>query len=156
MDKNPEELKNILSILKEVYETHMPFNRLLGIKILYLGFDKVSVRIDMKEEFVGNFTKNILHGGVISSLLDLTSGLAASMGVINQLDTIDQNEIIKRFAKMGTIDLRVDYLTIGKGEYFTATAYNLRAGNKITSVRSELHNNEDVLIAAGTASYIVG
>lgn len=149
-------LAPILGVLKDVYENQMPFNKFLGIKILSLKPEKISVRMDMNEAFIGNPTKQILHGGVIASILDLTGGLIASVGVLTQMHGATHDEMACRFSKIGTIDLRVDYLRAGKGDHFVATGTVLRAGNKVAVVRTELHNDKDQLIAASTASYIVG
>jgi uncharacterized protein (TIGR00369 family) len=65
-------------------------------------------------------------------------------------------ELGKRMAKIGTIDLRVDYLRPGKGQYFLATGTILRKGSKVAVVRTELCNEGKVLIAAGTGTYLVG
>lgn len=156
MTDESKKLQPVLNLLKNVYEEQMPFNKLLGVKIISLEFDKVVVRIDMKDDFVGNYAKNILHGGVISSVLDLTSGLAASMGVVKRMKGKSHEEMIMRFAKMGTIDMRVDYLTAGRGKYFLTSGEILRTGNKVAVIRTEFTNDEGVLIAAGTASYIIG
>jgi len=65
-------------------------------------------------------------------------------------------KVKERFTKISTIDLRTDYLRPGVGKSFTASGFTLRTGNKVAVVRTELHNDEGVLIAVGTASYIVG
>ncbi len=156
MNDESYDLESMLTLMKDVYENHMPFNKLLGVKIVTLELDDICVRIDMREDFIGNFIKNILHGGVISSILDFTGGLVASMGMIKQMNDATSQEIMDRIAKVGTIDLRVDYLRSGKGDYFTATGFLLRTGKKVAVVRTEFRNNEDILIAAGTSSYIVG
>ena len=62
----------------------------------------------------------------------------------------------ERIAKIGTIDLRIDYLRPGQGLYFLATGNIMRAGRRVTVTRMELHNHEDVLIAVGTGTYVVG
>jgi uncharacterized protein (TIGR00369 family) len=67
-----------------------------------------------------------------------------------------KEEIIRRLLDVGTIDLRVDYLRPGKGDSFTATGAVMRMGYKVAVVRTELHNDRDVLIAAGTGTYIIG
>ncbi|HAV87176.1 MAG TPA: thioesterase family protein, partial [Pseudomonas sp.] len=59
-------------------------------------------------------------------------------------------------ARLGTIDLRIDYLRPGRGQRFSATATLLRSGNKVAVVRSELHNEAGVLIAVGTGTYLCG
>ncbi len=71
-------------------------------------------------------------------------------------DTINEDELRQRLSRMGTIDLRVDYLRPGRGNRFTATASLLRAGNKVAVARVELHNEEQLYIASATATYMVG
>jgi len=156
MDNELYDTEDVLNLMKDAYENQMPFDRLLGVKILTLELDDVCVRVDMREEFIGNFTKKILHGGVISSVLDLTGGLVASMGVLKQMKGATPQELLNRFLKMGTIDLRVDYLRAGRGDYFLTTGFILRTGKKLAVVRTEFRNDKDILIAAGTGSYIVG
>ncbi len=155
MDIKSPELDLYLSLLKDIYENRMPFDRLLGVRVVTLTLDEVCVRVDMKEEFIGNFVKKILHGGVISAVLDLTGGLVASVGVLRQMKDATQEEIAKRFSRMGTIDLRVDYLRAGKGDFFLTKGVILRTGKKVAVVRTEFRNNEDILIAAGTGTYII-
>ena len=159
----PEEILNkqakpeeIFSYLKKIYEDMMPFDRVLGVKIDALDFDEVCVRVDMKPEFIGNFAKGILHGGVVSSVLDLTGGLIASVGVLKRSDGETVGQVLDRFTRMGTIDLRVDYLRSGVGQYFLARGSILRIGSKVAVVRTEFKNEKAVLIAAGTSSYVVG
>lgn len=149
-------LPEALGLLKVIYEERMPFDRLLGIRIDRLTSTDVQVRIDMREELIGNFIREILHGGVISSVLDLTGGLVASVELLKHLEGMDVDELGKRLARVGTIDLRVDFLRAGKGTFFTATGSVLRKGNKVAVVRTELCNDQNVLIAAGTGTYLVG
>ncbi len=146
----------MLESLKVIYEQQMPFNRLLEIRITSLTPTDIQVRIDMREELIGNFIREILHGGVISAVLDLTGGLVASMELLKNMEGMEFEELGKRMAKIGTIDLRVDFLRPGKGEYFVATGTILRKGSKVAVVRTELCNDQKVLIAAGTGTYLVG
>ena len=60
-----------------VFEERIPFNRVLGLRIEKLGESDVVVRFEMRDELVGNFTRGNLHGGVISSTLDVVGGLVA-------------------------------------------------------------------------------
>jgi len=145
-----------LVLLKDIYENQMPFDRLLGIKVTNLTPTDIKVRIDMREELIGNFIRRILHGGVISSVLDLTGGLVASVELLKHLENETTEEVAKRMARIGTIDMRVDYLRAGSGNFFTATGSVLRKGNKVAVIRTELCNDKDLLIAAGTGTYLVG
>ncbi len=156
MNNAKMKLPEMLEILKVIYEKQMPFNRLLGIRVTSLTTTDIEIRLDMRQELVGNFVREILHGGVISSMLDVAGGLVASVELLKHLEELEMEELGKRMAKIGTIDLRVDYLRPGKGEYFVATGTILRKGSKVAVVRSELCNEQKVLIAAGTGTYLVG
>ncbi len=145
----------MLELLRDFYVNQMPFNRLLGISIDKLTATDIVVRIYMREELVGNFMRGILHGGVISSVLDLTGGLIASVELLKHLQGVEVEEIARRLGRIGTIDLRVDYLRAGKGDFFMATGSVLRRGNKVAVIRTELCNDQEVLIAAGTGTYLV-
>jgi len=150
------EQKELLSYLADIYENKMPFDRLLGIRIDTLTMSEVRVRLDMREELIGNFVRGVLHGGAISSVLDLTGGLIASVEVLKGLETKSLDEIGKRLTRVGTVDLRIDYLRGGKGNYFIASGAALRKGNKVAVVRTELTNDKSSIVAAGTGTYLIG
>jgi uncharacterized protein (TIGR00369 family) len=145
----------VLAKIHEVF-ANLPFNKLLGIDIVSLDHDKPKLRFEMRPELVGNTYHGILHGGVTSAVLDVTGGLVAFSGLVKNLAAIPIDERMQRFAKVGTIDLRIDYLRPGKGKWFEATGYPLRTGNKVAVARMELHNDSGELIAVGTGAYLVG
>lgn len=148
--------EKLLQLLKEITEEKIPFNKLIGMKIETLDLDKIGIRFEMRPELVGNFTRGNLHGGVISSVLDVTGGMVAWTGIMKKMEGQSFDEISDRFNKIGTIDIRVDYLRPGLGEYFIATGSTLRTGNKVSVTRMELHNDKGILIAVGTGTYVVG
>ena len=148
--------EKLLQLLKEITEEKIPFNKLIGMKIETLDLDKIGIRFEMSPELVGNFTRGNLHGGVISSVLDVTGGMVAWIGIMKKMEGQSFDEISERFNKIGTIDIRVDYLRPGLGEYFVATGSTLRTGNKVSVTRMELHNDKGILIAVGTGTYVVG
>ena len=146
----------IFKIMSEYYEEKSPFNKLLGIKMDELSLEKAVVSLEMKDELVGNTHMGILHGGVIATVLDFTGGVVAHLSVIEKMQDAPPAEIGKRLFQVGTIDLRVDYIRPGRGRLFKATGEMLRHGNKVAVTRSVLHNEEGVLIAAATGTYLVG
>ena len=134
----------------------IPFNRLLGLEIEDMSDDHARLSFRMRDDLVGNYTRNILHGGVISATLDVTSGLMAFLGVAKRIRSGSLEEKMERFSRLGTIDMRVDYLRPGAGEYFVATARVIRSGNRIAVIYAELHNDSDELVASSTCTYLVG
>lgn len=134
----------------------LPFNQVLGIQLGELSQEQVTMHLPMKDELIGNFVHGILHGGVISSLLDVTGGAMALIGAFERHQGLSTGERMERLSKLGTIDLRIDYLRPGRGRSFTATAVLLRSGNKVAVVRSELHADDGTLVAVGTGTYLCG
>lgn len=69
-------------------------------------------------------------------------------------DNVPREERYMRLMRLGTIDMRVDYLAPGRGDHFEASASLLRVGKKVFVTRMELRNDRNDLIAAGTATYL--
>ena len=136
--------------------TRIPFNQFLDIEIDELSLERVTMHLPMKPELIGNYVQGILHGGVIATLLDVTGGAMALIGAMDRHQHLSTHERMSKLAKLGTIDLRVDYLRPGRGQRFTACASLLRSGNKVAVVRSELFNEEGLLVAVGTGTYLCG
>ncbi len=147
--------REILEAVRTIFDKKIPFNEVLGLKVASLDHDRPTLELEMRDELVGNFYKGSLHGGVISSVLDVTGGLVAFLGVVRAMRGKSMDETVQRFSKMGTIDLRVDYLRPGLGKSFLSTGYILRMGNRVAVTRMELAGDEDRLIAVGTGAYLV-
>lgn len=154
MHRSREE-QDLLKLVETIFTERIPFNRLLGLRIGSLAAGQPSFRFEMRDELIGNYIRRALHGGVISSVLDVTGGLVTFMDVLRRMEDAAVQEKLDRFSRLGTIDLRVDYLRPGLGEHFIATGFVLRAGTRVAVTRSELHNDEGSLIAVGTGTYIV-
>lgn len=146
----------ILDHLKMAYEELMPFNKHIGIKVDSISTKGIVIKIDMRNELVGNHEKNILHGGVIATVLDFTGSAITHLHILNEMKDATLEKLIKRIVHMGTIDMRVDYIRPGRGAHFLATGHILRLGHSVAVVRTELKNDEGVLIAIGTSTYSVG
>lgn len=149
---HPKNEKEYVSIINEMFDK-IPFNNVLGLKVESLGPGNVKTVFEMRDELVGNYKRRILHGGVISSALDVTGGLSAVLSIQEKMHGESMDTRIERSFRISTLDLRVDFLRPGLGKRFVVTAHPLRTGNKIAVIRIELHNDQDDLIAVGTGSY---
>jgi uncharacterized protein (TIGR00369 family) len=141
--------------LTKIYEELIVFNSVLGLKVMDLGSQSVRTRITMRNDLVGHFAHNRVHGGVISAGLDATGSLAvmAAIGARHMDEAPAQR--LSRFTKLGTIDLRVDYLRPGIGEYFDLHAEVMRLGSRVASTRMEFRGADGKLLSTGSAVYIV-
>ena len=153
------ELENILNAVKEAFTEHMPFNRHIGIKVDSLKENSARLSFDMKDELVGNYITGVLHGGVISTVLDAVGAITGiarfAINAFKKSNGFEENPL-SALSGSGTIDMRVDYLRPGRGKHFIASSTTLRAGSKLTVTRMELRNDKDELIAVGTGAYIIG
>jgi uncharacterized protein (TIGR00369 family) len=149
----PEEIMNVI---KELYAQHIPFHQVLGVEVTKLDLSGVELQVQMKPELVGNPFFQILHGGVTASLLDAAGGMMAMATVVAESEDLSPEHLQRRLQKLGTIDIRIDYLRPGLGQTFRATARVVRKGNKVAVTRMEMHNDAGEEIALGTATYMVG
>lgn len=139
--KTEKHLERVRNLMNEVIR----FNRHLGLKIMSMDpTGQAIIRVPFREEFMGDPVKKIVHGGILSTLIDVTGGATTFCSL--QLD---------RVTAVNTIDMRVDYLRPGKGEWFEGRGQIIRRGNRIVVTHIDVVNNEETLIATGTATYNV-
>ena len=144
-----------VAALTDIFENRIVFNQMLGLKITSVRPERVKARIAMRHELVGHYSYNRVHGGVVSAALDALAGLAvmAAIGARHMDEAPTQR--LQRFAKLGTIDLRVDYLRPAIGEYFELQAEVLRLGSRVASTRMEFFGADGKLLSTGAGAYIV-
>lgn len=144
-----------IEALKHMFEEQIVFNHTLGLKITQIHPERVAARIDMKPHLVGSFVHNRIHGGVISATLDAMAGLACMAAIGARHMDEPPLQRLHRFTKLGTIDLRVDYLRPGIGTHFEARAEVMRLGSRVASTRMEFLGADGKLLSTGAGAYIV-
>lgn len=141
--------------LRGIFEKGIPFNQLLGLEITQLQADQVQGRIAMRPELVGHAAYQRIHGGVISAGLDSMGGLAVMVAIATRHMDDTPLQRLNRFARLGTIDMRVDYLRPGIGNAFVLRAEVLRLGSRVANTRMEFLGADGSLLSTATAAYIV-
>lgn len=153
--RSPEEQARLDAAIIELFEQRITFNTVLGLKILSVRPGDVRGRITMRPELVGHYAYGRLHGGVISAMLDAMGGLAVMVGIAERHPGESPEQVMHRFMRLGTIDLRIDFLRPGVGRHFIACAEVIRLGGRLGSTQMRLVNDEGVLIATGAGAYVV-
>jgi len=154
-DTPPAFEPEFIAALRRMFEEQIVFNTVLGLRIDELRHDHVTGYLDMRRELVGHFAHNRIHGGVISACLDAMGGLAVMAAIgARHMDEPPQQRLM-RFMKLGTIDLRIDYLRPGIGERFMLQAEVLRLGSRVASTRMAFLGMDGKLLATGSGAYIV-
>ena len=141
--------------LTQLFEERIPFNAVLGLRIDSLAGEGVTGHLAMRPDLIGHYAHQRLHGGVISATLDAMAGLAVMAAIgARHLDEAPIDRL-RRFGKLGTIDLRIDYLRPAIGPRFLLRAEVLRLGSRVATTRMEFTDAEGKLLSSGSAAYIV-
>jgi uncharacterized protein (TIGR00369 family) len=82
-------------------------------------------------------------------------GLALMIAIAEKHPAETTEQLQHRYARMGTINLRIDYLRPGLGTFFVASAEVTRLGGRIGLTLMRLVNDQGTLIATGAGNYIV-
>ncbi len=151
-------LDHILQSIRTYYLEWLPFNKVLGISIEHLDYEtgEAITSFPLKPELIGNSAAGILHGGVTASVIDLTGGLSALISCVKLNEGASLEDIQAKLVASATIDMRVDYLRPGKGEAFKCKSRIIRAGSRIVVSKIDLFNDDEIRIATGTATYMIG
>ena len=153
--RSAEEQARLDAALADLFQHRITFNQTLGLTIESARAPEPRIRFAMRPELVGHFLYGRLHGGVISATLDAMGGFALMVAIGEKHADESTPQVLHRFAKMGTIDLRVDYLRPGVGTSFVASAEVTRLGGRIGSTQMRLVNDQGTLIATAAAAYVI-
>jgi uncharacterized protein (TIGR00369 family) len=153
--RSAEEQQRLDQDITELFEHRICFNETLGLKVVSVKAGEAAVRFDMRPDLVGHYVYGRLHGGVISAVLDAMGGMALMVAIGEKHADETAAQVMHRFARMGTIDLRVDFLRQGIGKHFVATAEVIRLGGRVGSTQMKLVNQDGTLIATGNGAYMV-
>jgi uncharacterized protein (TIGR00369 family) len=153
--RSAEEQSRLDVALTELFERRITFNQTLGLVVESAQANEPRIRFGMRPELIGHFQHGRLHGGVISATLDAMGGFALMVAIGEKHAEEATPQVMQRFAKMGTIDLRVDFLRPGVGAHFIATAEVTRLGGRVGSTQMRLTNDQGTLIATGSAAYMI-
>ena len=143
-----------MAVLRHVTQEFVPFNKVLGLQLQSANATQVTATMEMQPGLVGHPAISRIHGGAISAALDAMAGVAvmAAMGAKHMDEPVAKR--MERFAKLGTIDLRVDFMRPGIGQRFAIRAEVLRLGSRVATTRMEFLSEDGELLAAGMAAFI--
>lgn len=147
----PEYLEGV----REIFERKIVFNRTLGLKLIDIQPSVVTATIPMRDDLIGHYSHHRVHGGVISACIDTIGAVACfvALGARHMDEPVAKR--LDRFQKLGTIDLRVDYLRPGLGTHFHIRAEAIRVGSRVGNARIEFTAADGLLVSTGTGAYIM-
>lgn len=113
-----EKIEKYFDMLRDFFERKILFNAFLQMRVEALEEGFARLTIPFVEHLVGDPYRPALHGGVVSTLLDTTGGIAAFTAV-------------RPGDLLSTVDLRVDYLRPAALLDVVAEGRVIRLGNRV-------------------------
>lgn len=127
------------------FAENVPHNRALGIVIDDLGDRWARFRLPYDPRLVGDPATGVIHGGVVTALLDACSGAAVFAA-------------LPKMQPIATLDLRIDYLgpaEVGRDLLALATCYHLTR-NVAFARAVAFHDDEARPVATATGTFMLG
>ena len=121
----------------------VPFWETIGIELDDAEVGRVRLRLAMREDLRTFGDRRVLHGGAIATLID-----SAAASATRTLRGEDEPP----WRGLATTDMHVSYLAAVTGGEVTSEARVLRAGRSVAFLAVEVRNDEDELVARGSAT----
>lgn len=118
----------------------MPFNQLIGIRVMRLHRDGVTIQCEMREHLKN--VAGVMHGGVAATLADAAVGIALASHFGGRRPCT-------------TTDLKINYLRPVSEGKMTARSHLLRVGKNLCVGRVELFNGHRKLAAVAIVTYML-
>ncbi|MDR3498870.1 MAG: PaaI family thioesterase [Parvibaculum sp.] len=135
---------DIVETMKSVLIEHVPHARALGLSIVDAARGHSWVSVPYDEKLIGNVETGVIHGGVITTLLDNACGTAVQLALPERMS-------------IATLDLRIDYMKPATpGLALMAHAHCYKVTRNIAFVRgTAYHTDEADPIATSVGTFML-
>ncbi len=125
----------------------IPHARAIGMRVVHYSDTSVSVKVPYADHLVGDPDTGVIHGGVLTALLDNTCGMA-----------VRPPEVTRGELSIATLDLRIDYMGAAQPHrdiYAEATCY--KRTRNVAFVRATAYQDSpNEPIATCVAAFMIG
>lgn len=139
-----DDLQKRLDELAGLLVDGSPHAAALGFSLVRVSPGEAVIRAPYREDLIGDPETGVMHGGVVTALLDHASGTAAFAGLGAE-------------KALATLDLRLDYMRPATpGEDVIAEARTVKISGLIAFVSAIAHNGDpDDPVATAHAAFMV-
>ncbi len=121
-----------------------PHSKAMDMRVVEVWRDNAVVEVPFSERLIGNPATGVVHGGVVTTILDQVSGMSVFCS-------------LEKPRMIATLDLRIDYMRAATPEApIVAHGHCHKLTKNIAFVRASAHNGDpDDPIAAATAAFML-
>jgi uncharacterized protein (TIGR00369 family) len=124
--------------------SHTPMGKKIGLHYLAVGDARIGTGLLYDPQLVGNVNSGVLHGGVVTAMIDEASG-GATVIATNAAQAV------------ATVDMRVDYMRPAEpGRALYCLAHCYRTTRRIAFFRAEAFHTPDKPVAIGVGTFMLG
>ncbi|MCF8469861.1 MAG: PaaI family thioesterase [Parvibaculum sp.] len=130
--------------MKDVLIEHIPYAKAIGLTVIDAKHSEAWLCVPYSETLVGNPETGVIHGGVITSLLDNACGIAVQLALPERVS-------------IATLDLRIDYMKPATPKLdLTAHTHCYKVTKNIAFVRgTAYHTDKDDPIATCVGTFML-
>ncbi len=125
------------------FAVEIPFLKEIDTRIDTLERGRCRLSLPWQDKLVGDPVSRVIHGGVITTLLDSASGMAVF-------------SMIPKVMQIATLDLRIDYLRPAVPDHgIRAEAECYRLSRNVAFVRGRAFQDPDKQVASSLATFML-
>jgi uncharacterized protein (TIGR00369 family) len=126
-------------------DSRSPMGQNIGLVYMGFGDKRICTGLKWHQRLVGNAETDVLHGGVVTAMIDETAGGASVLATDHKFS-------------VATVDLRVDYMRpAAPRQNLYCTAHIYRLTERIAFFNAQAFNDDPAKpIAVGTGTFLLG
>ncbi len=126
----------------EKFVDDVPHCRDLGVSVVEAKHGQVVLKMPYQEALLGDSERGLIHGGVLTTLIDSASGLSVFCS-------------LEKMEAIATLDLRIDNMRPGvAGEDIFAWARCYRLTSQVAFVRSVAYQRRDLPLTTSSSAFM--
>ncbi len=133
-----------IEMMREMLISHVPHAKAIGLEVVSAAQGRCRMKVPYSKKLVGNPDTGVVHGGVITSLLDNACGVATQLALAEP-------------TSIATLDLRIDYMRPATPELdIIGETHCYKVTKSVAFVRgTAFHETPDEPIATCVAAFML-
>ncbi len=151
-ESTPLDVDKIITLMLAGFNA-TPYHQHIGLVLNYEQ-GKLKGHFSKQTSLIGNSVRNMVHGGLMSSVFDAVGGVLCSLELIEHYRNLEPRQAIRKLNRLCTTDLSIHYHAPAKAEHFYCTGKVVHRGSSTCHVTMEMHDEHSTLLATAQGSYM--